>query len=48
MTKAIQQAVTFRVLPEVLFETFLHSRKHSAATGARKNQQKGGWRVHRF
>jgi activator of HSP90 ATPase len=33
--KTIQQAVTFRASPERLFDIYLSSRLHSAATGAR-------------
>ena len=32
MTRAIQQSVEFRVSPEELFEIYLDSKKHSAAT----------------
>lgn len=35
MPKTIQQAVTFRASPERLFDIYLSSRLHSAATGAR-------------
>jgi activator of HSP90 ATPase len=35
MTKAIQQSVEFKVSPERLYETYLDSRKHTAATGAK-------------
>ena len=34
MTKAIQQSIVLKASPEELFETFLDSKKHSAATGA--------------
>ncbi|MGA8142677.1 MAG: SRPBCC domain-containing protein [Candidatus Acidiferrales bacterium] len=34
MTKAIQQSVKFKASPRALFEMFLDSKKHSAATGA--------------
>jgi activator of HSP90 ATPase len=34
MTKAIQQSVTFEAKPRELFEIYMDSRKHSAATGA--------------
>ena len=34
MPKTIHQRVTFRASPEALFDTYLSSRKHSAATGA--------------
>jgi activator of HSP90 ATPase len=34
VTKAIQQAVRFRVPPAQLFDIYLDSRKHSDATGA--------------
>ena len=34
MTKAIQQSVKFPAPPEVLFEMFMDSKKHSEATGA--------------
>ena len=35
MPRTIQQTVTFRVPPDQLFDTYLSSRKHTAATGAR-------------
>jgi activator of HSP90 ATPase len=35
MTKAIQHFVEFKVSPERLYETYMDSRKHSAATGAK-------------
>jgi activator of HSP90 ATPase len=35
MTKVIQQSVTFPASPERLFEIYIDSRKHSAATGAK-------------
>ena len=35
MTKAIQQSVTFPASPERLFEIYIDSKKHSAATGAK-------------
>ncbi len=34
MTEAIQQSVVFRASPAELFEIYMDSRKHSAATGA--------------
>jgi activator of HSP90 ATPase len=34
MTRAIQQSIVLKATPEELFETFLDSKKHSAATGA--------------
>ena len=34
MSKTIHQTVTFRASPDALFDTYLSSRKHSAATGA--------------
>lgn len=34
MPKTIQHKVTFRASPDKLFDTYLSSRKHSAATGA--------------
>lgn len=34
MAKTIQQRVRFRVPPETLFETYVNSRRHSAAIGA--------------
>ncbi len=34
MPKTIQQKATFRASPETLFDLYLSSRKHSAATGA--------------
>jgi activator of HSP90 ATPase len=35
MSKTIHQTVTFRASPDALFDTYLSSRKHSAATGAK-------------
>ncbi|HKV03775.1 MAG TPA: SRPBCC domain-containing protein [Candidatus Acidoferrales bacterium] len=35
MTKTIQQSVRFRARPEELFDIFLDSKKHSAATGGK-------------
>jgi len=35
MTKVIEQAVRFSALPETLFDIYLDSRKHSAATGGK-------------
>ena len=35
MTRAIQQSVIFHASPAELFETYMDSKKHSAATGAR-------------
>ena len=35
MPKTIQQKATFRASPETLFDLYLSSRKHSAATGAK-------------
>ena len=35
MTKAIQQSVEFNASPQTLFNLYMDSRKHSAATGAR-------------
>ena len=34
MTPAIEQSVRFPCVPEVLFEMYIDSAKHSAATGA--------------
>jgi activator of HSP90 ATPase len=44
MTKAIQQTATFRASPEVLYELYMNSKKHSAATGApaRLSRKVGG------
>jgi activator of HSP90 ATPase len=44
MTRAIQQSVRFPVSPKELFETYLDSKKHSAATGgtARIGRKAGG------
>jgi activator of HSP90 ATPase len=44
MTKAIQQSVEFNASPNTLFETYMDSKKHSAATGApaRINRRTGG------
>ena len=35
MPRTIQQTVTFRVPPDQLFDTYLSSRKHTVATGAK-------------
>ena len=35
MTKAIQQSVKFQAPPKQIFETYMDSRKHSEATGAK-------------
>ncbi len=35
MTPAIQQSVEFPASPETLFELYLDSKKHSAATGSK-------------
>jgi len=44
MTKAIQQSVRFPASPKELFDIYLDSRKHSAATGgsARMSRKVGG------
>jgi activator of HSP90 ATPase len=44
MTKAIQHSARFPVSPKQLFETYLDSRQHSAATGgrARMSRKAGG------
>jgi activator of HSP90 ATPase len=44
MMKAIQQSARFPVSPNQLFETYLDSKKHSAATGgpARMSRKAGG------
>ncbi len=44
MTKTIQQSVRFPVSPKQLFETYLASKIHSAATGgtARLSRKSGG------
>ncbi len=44
MTKAIQQSVRFSASPETLFEMYLDSNKHCAATGgrARLSRKAGG------
>ncbi|HSY58522.1 MAG TPA: SRPBCC domain-containing protein [Terriglobales bacterium] len=44
MTKAIQQSVKFKASPAELFEMYLDSKKHSAATGglARMSRKLGG------
>ena len=42
MPKTIQQKATFRVSPDVLFELYLNSRQHSAATGAKATMT---WKV---
>ena len=35
MPRTIQQTVTFREPPDQLFDTYLSSRKHTVATGAK-------------
>jgi activator of HSP90 ATPase len=44
MTRAIQQSVVFKASPRTLYEMYMDSRKHSAATGgvARINRKPGG------
>jgi activator of HSP90 ATPase len=44
MTRAIQQSVVLKAAPQELFETFLDSKKHSAATGmpAKASRRTGG------
>ena len=44
MTKAIQQSVRLAASPTELFDTYLNSKKHSAATGgkARMSRKAGG------
>ena len=44
MTRAIQQSVKFRVSPEKLYDIYMDSKKHSAATGApaRISKKAGG------
>jgi len=44
MTEAIQQSVEFNASPETLFELFMDSKKHAAATGgpARISRKNGG------
>jgi len=44
MTKAIQQSVRLAASPNELFDTYLDSKKHSAATGgrARMSRKPGG------
>jgi activator of HSP90 ATPase len=44
MTRAIQQSIVLKAPPEELFETFLDSKKHSAATGmpAKASRRAGG------
>ena len=44
MTKAIEQSVRFNASPAELFEMYLDSKKHSAATGgaARMSHKAGG------
>jgi activator of HSP90 ATPase len=44
MTRAIQQSVVLKATPQELFETFLDSKKHSAATGmpAKASRRVGG------
>ena len=44
MTKTIEQSVRFTATPEDLFETYLDSKRHSAATGgvAQMSRKAGG------
>lgn len=44
MTRAIQQSVVLKASPEELFETYLDSKKHTAATGmpAKVSRRTGG------
>jgi activator of HSP90 ATPase len=44
MTKAIEQSVRFSASPEELFEIYIDSKKHSAATGgaAKMSRKTGG------
>jgi activator of HSP90 ATPase len=44
MTKAIEQSVRFKASPAQLFEMYMDSKKHSAATGgvARMSRKPGG------
>jgi activator of HSP90 ATPase len=44
MTRAIQQSIVLKASPEELFETFLDSKKHTAATGmpAKVSRRTGG------
>jgi len=44
MTRAIQQSVVFKASPHTLYEMFMDSKKHSAATGgvARISRKVGG------
>lgn len=44
MTKAIQQSVVFKASPHTLYEMYMDSKKHSAATGgsARISRKPGG------
>ena len=49
MPTTIQKKTTFRVSPDVLFELYLNSRKHSAATGAKATMSRkvgGTFRAH--
>ena len=50
MPPAIQQHVGFSVSPNALFELYLNSRKHAAATGAPAKLHRkigGAWRAYR-
>lgn len=44
MTRAIQQSIVLKASPEELFEAFLDSKKHSAATGmpTKASRRQGG------
>ena len=46
MTKAIQQSVRFAAPPATLFDIYLDSRKHSAATGGKATMsRKAGGKI---
>jgi uncharacterized protein YndB with AHSA1/START domain len=50
MTPTISQRVKFSASPETLFEMYMDSKKHAAATGApaKLSRRVGGtWRAHR-
>lgn len=49
MTPVIQQSVRFRTTPQVLFELYLDSHKHTLATGAKARiSRKPSGRFHAF
>ena len=44
MLRTLQHTVSFRVSPDTLFDIYLSSRRHAAATGAKAFGVVGGFR----